>query len=521
MISVLITTSGTGSRLGERTKYTNKSLVKVGDMYAICHILNCYPPTTEFIITLGYFGSHVRQFLSLAYPHLNISFVDIDIYEGKGSSLGYSMLKAKELLQKPFYFHCCDTILPHGFVLSDTNCVYVSKGSDTNTYASIQRNNTDVVEINPKGNYNSDLLYIGLSYIKDFKEFWLTLESLYNENKINSGLSDIHVIQKMIEKSIKFTFKEIKEWCDTGNEDMYNKTIKNFPSKYSVLEKYDESLCFFDTFVIKFFADSKVCNLRAERGKLLYPMSPNILGVTENFFSMEKINGIPLSECKIYNDIARLLEWTWDNLWCHTKKDCIFNEQCDRFYKNKTYGRLKKIQLLQGEKKTVNSLYTGTWQELLEKIDFSKLQTDTFSYFHGDFILDNIMKCPDNSFKLLDWRQDFDGNTIYGDMYYDLAKLRHNIYFNHMNILQGLYSVSHLENEVQVELKCNYTLIQQDKAIELFCQNKQLDYSKVKILTGIIWLNMAPLYEGKLSEFLFYFGKYNIALLLNSSITIL
>jgi hypothetical protein len=250
-------------------------------------------------------------------------------------------------------------------------------------------------------------------------------------------------------------------------------------------------------------------------------MSPNILGVTENFFSMEKINGIPLSECKNYNDIARLLEWTWDNLWCHTKKDCIFNEQCDRFYKNKTYGRLKKIQLLQGEKKTVNSLYTGTWQELLEKIDFSKLQTDTFSYFHGDFILDNIMKCPDNSFKLLDWRQDFDGNTIYGDMYYDLAKLRHNIYFNHMNILQGLYSVSHLENEVQVELKCNYTLIQQDKAIELFCQNKQLDYSKVKILTGIIWLNMAPLYEGKLSEFLFYFGKYNIALLLNSSITIL
>ncbi len=90
-----------------------------------------------------------------------------------------------------------------------------------------------------------------------------------------------------------------------------------------------------------------------------------------------------------------------------------------------------------------------------------------------------------------------------------------------MNILQDLYSVLHIENEVQVELKCNYTLIQQEKEIEIFCQKKQLDYTKVKMLTSIIWLNMAPLYEGKLSEFLFYFGKYNLAYLLNSSITVL
>ena len=521
MVSVLITTSGTGSRLGERTKYTNKSLVKIGDVYAICHILNAYPPSTEFIVTVGYFGSHVKQFLSLAYPHLHIQYIDVDIYEGEGSSLGYSMLKAKNLLQKPFYFHCCDTILPNGFTLSDTNCMYVSKSKDSQTYASIETNGNQIKYVHGKGQYTIDYVYIGVSYIHSFHEFWLSLQSVYDENKFNSSLSDIHAIQQMIQQSIPFTFQEVSDWCDTGNEQNYKKTQDYFPSQYSVLEKYDESLCFFDTFVIKFFSDSKVCKLRAERGKHLYPMSPKILGATDNFFCMEKIHGVPLSESKSYNDVSNLLHWTWNNLWCHTEKDTLFLQQCDRFYKNKTYDRLRKIKLLQNEKSTVNSLYTGTWEQLLEKLDFSKLQTDIFSYFHGDFILDNIMKCPDGTFKLLDWRQDFDGNIIYGDMYYDLAKLRHNIYFNHMNILQDLYSVLHIENEVQVELKCNYTLIQQEKEIEIFCQKKQLDYTKVKMLTAIIWLNMAPLYEGKLSEFLFYFGKYNLAYLLNSSITVL
>ena len=41
-MKVIITTSGTGSRLGDFTKYTNKSLVNVGDKYTIDFILENY-----------------------------------------------------------------------------------------------------------------------------------------------------------------------------------------------------------------------------------------------------------------------------------------------------------------------------------------------------------------------------------------------------------------------------------------------------------------------------------------------
>jgi NDP-sugar pyrophosphorylase family protein len=108
---VIITTSGLGSRLGELTNYTNKSLVRVADKPAISYIIESYPSQTEFIITLGHFGSHVKQYLQLAYPNHKFTFVDVDNYKGPGSSLGYSLLQCKHKIDTPFIFHASDTII--------------------------------------------------------------------------------------------------------------------------------------------------------------------------------------------------------------------------------------------------------------------------------------------------------------------------------------------------------------------------------------------------------------------------
>ena len=58
---VLLTTSGIGSRLGNLTKFTNKSLVRIGDKPAISHIIDSYPDDVEFVVTLGHHGSQVQQ----------------------------------------------------------------------------------------------------------------------------------------------------------------------------------------------------------------------------------------------------------------------------------------------------------------------------------------------------------------------------------------------------------------------------------------------------------------------------
>ena len=98
---VLITTSGIGSRLGDIPSFTNKSLVSIGNKPVISHIIESYPKDTNFVITIGYFGTYVKQFLELAYPDKKIEYVKVDNYSGPGSSLGYSLLQAKKYLQCP------------------------------------------------------------------------------------------------------------------------------------------------------------------------------------------------------------------------------------------------------------------------------------------------------------------------------------------------------------------------------------------------------------------------------------
>ena len=108
---VLLLTSGIGSRLGNITQYTNKSLVRIGKKPAICHIIDCYAEDVEFVITLGYFGDQVKELLELAYPDRKFTFVWVDNYDGPGSSLIYSLLQAKDVVDCPFVFQTCDTLI--------------------------------------------------------------------------------------------------------------------------------------------------------------------------------------------------------------------------------------------------------------------------------------------------------------------------------------------------------------------------------------------------------------------------
>jgi NDP-sugar pyrophosphorylase family protein len=516
MIPVLITTSGIGSRLENLTKYTNKSLIPIGDKYAICHIIDKYQIDTEFIITLGYYGHYVRDFLELAYPHRRFHFVNIGKYEGDGSSLGYSMLRAKDYLQMPFIFHCCDTIVNEVVVPDmNKNVLFVNKNSDYISYSSVNVKDNKIIQMNGKCYKDNDFVYTGLSYIYNYQEFWAILDELYRSNPNNSILSDIHVFDIMIKQGTEFIYSEIDSYYDTGNVKSYNETSKKFISNYNILVKENESLCFLDNRVIKFVNDKELNRKRTLRGNNLYPYAPYILDSRDNFIVMELVDGELLSEYKKYGEIMKLLEWANDTLWNDTHTNIKYIKCCHNFYKTKTLDRISKIPFLGEEANIVNGLNTGNIYTLLDMVDLSLITTDTFTKFHGDFILDNILKKSDGTYCLLDWRHEFDTELYYGDIYYDLSKLRHNIIFNHSNILKNLYEVVNInKDEIYVDLKCNYNLIKQLEEYNIFISKYNYNLKKVEILTAIIWLNMAPLYDGKLREFLFYFGKLNLYLAL-------
>ena len=122
-----------------------------------------------------------KQYLELVYPDRKFNFVEIDNYREAGSSLGYSINKAKQYLQCPFIFHVCDTILNQEDIVPDVkhNWAAGAPSDDTSQYRqyrTLTTNGDYVDKFNEKGEMNFDFAYIGLCGIKDYQKFWKILE---------------------------------------------------------------------------------------------------------------------------------------------------------------------------------------------------------------------------------------------------------------------------------------------------------------------------------------------------------
>lgn len=223
MYKVLITTSGTGSRLGELTKETNKSLVLLKGKPIINYIVEVYPEDIELVIALGYYGDKVRSHLEKTYPKRKFNFVTVDKYQGEGTSLGYSMLQAEKELQCPFIFHCNDTVVKGPIPSSEeSNWNGGSKGQDPVIYnvtklSSYIVENGMMIVMNRKGAEKYDLFHIGLAGFKDYDKFWKNLRMLYNQNPNDTSLNDCAAIQLMIKEGCQFKSIEFSSWFDTGN----------------------------------------------------------------------------------------------------------------------------------------------------------------------------------------------------------------------------------------------------------------------------------------------------------------
>jgi NDP-sugar pyrophosphorylase family protein len=512
---VLITTSGIGSRLGELTDYTNKALIRIGDKPAISHIIEMYPNDTEFVITLGHFGDYVKQFLQIAYPNTSFTYINVDPYVGPGSSLGYSILQAKQSLQGPFIFNACDTILKsskqlHPFLETVQNFCVGDLRDDTSQYSTLLVDNNKVRKIKERGELNYDYAYIGLCGIKDYDSFWTQLEEAYRSNSGDFHLFEGDIINKMIENLIEFNLCETDQWLDIGNVGELEKTRQFFKTSAEVLEKKEESIYFYDNSVIKFFADDAVNNNRVIRASHLGTLVPPIISSSNNFYKYKKINGKLLSKSVTRKKFHELLQWANTNLWL-PKESESFNDLCKKFYVDKTESRIRKYISKNGDsQRVINHEEVPPIKELFEQVDVNWLCDGKPVQFHGDFILDNILE-TEEGFCLLDWRQDFAGNLKVGDIYYDLAKLNHNLTVNHEIVNQKMFDSSH-DN---CYILCNSTLNDCRSILQKFVINNGYDWKKVQVLTAIIWINMAPLHDYPFNKFLFNFGKLNLKRSLN------
>lgn len=511
-LRVIIPTAGTGSRLFEKTKFINKSLIEIGNKPAISHIIDMFPEDTEFVIALGHKGALVKEYLSLAYPKKKIFFKYINPYLGKNSGLGVTLLQCKKFLQRPFLFISCDSIIPHKIKKLDSNWVGYSPSKDISNYRSLKINKRLVEEFYEKNEgYKSNNAYIGIAGIKDYKIFWSELCNNENKAKIKGEVLGLKAILK--KKNIK---AKKFNWYDTGNLNSYKIAKKKYTNKNqpNILEKSNESIWFHKNFVIKFSTDTRFIFQRIKRSKIIKNFVPKIIAFGKNMYKYQYVDGKVLSSILSIYLFKRLLfelKKFWVIKKLNIRKNKIFNKNCYKFYYLKS---IKRIDLFYSKSNKIdqNHIINGVkipkLAKLIQKINWKFISKGLPGRFHGDLHFENIIfNKIYNKFTFLDWRQDFENDTRVGDIYYDLAKLMHGIIVSHAEVNKNKFKVSWKKNII------NFSIVQSKvhKASLIYYEKwlKDNNYSipKVRIITSLIFLNIAPLHHYPYSLFLYALGK--------------
>jgi len=304
--------------LGGLTDYTNKSLVRIGDKPAIAHIVESYHPNTKFVITLGHYGEHIRQFLTLVYPDRRFEFVTVDKYKGEGSSLVYSILQAKQYLQCPFVFNACDTIVGRADNIpapSFNYCVGAQK-EEASQYTTLWVDNKKITKINQKGELAFDQCYVGICGINNYNKFWSEIEKIHKKFPNRTSLFEGDVINKMLETD-EFSLVKINNWYDIGNTGELETTRKQFRCSVDVLDKLDESIYLYEDFVVKFFYNRKIVKNRVHREKVLKGLVPEIISSSANFYKYKMVEGDLLATSVNVKLFEKFLDWSKENLWKH------------------------------------------------------------------------------------------------------------------------------------------------------------------------------------------------------------
>ena len=493
----------------------HKALLPLENKAVISHIINSVPSTIEIVIAVGYKAEQVKSYVKHVFPRRDITFVNVENFDGPGSGPGLSLLKCKEHLQTPFIFTSADTIVKESFVFNELeeNWLGVSHVDmeDSLKYCLV------------KGSKYLDKLYygtgnrayVGMAGIYDYKDYWKSLEDhkiIKDEYQVVHGFDGMDKI-----RLIDFT------WFDTGNDESYENTRKHF-SKEIVAVKNKESIFIDEGKVIKYFTDSSKNNRRIERTKYLNGYCPKVTKLNDNMYSYDHVSGKLLSNVLDDNILRNILDFYKNKFATEKfKKTDNFLKSCKEIYYTKTYNRIKSFANTSLDNiQYINGIKVPGILELLEKMNWQSIYDNSIpSRFHGDFQPENIIYDElSKDFKLIDWRESFGDSLEIGDLYYDLGKLYHALIINGQIVLKKGYNYSTSNNKAYIDYNTKSNLLLLLNYFEDFCKENNLNWDNVELLGILQYIGICTLYkdfhEGKYGEFLFLLGKYLLTKKLNN-----
>ena len=502
--AVLLLAAGKGERLGNLTANINKALLPINNRAIISSIINKFPISHEIIVALGYKGNVIKEYCKLAHPNRKFIFVNIDDINSNNSGPGYSALKCKEYLNRPFYLAVADCIIDSELPPQDGNWLGVYPTSYPEKYSTVKSDiKGNILDFTNKSSKGFKDAFIGLASILEYDVFWDELENNMQSGEIVSAFSNPS-------KYSNFSIKRLK-WLDTGTLDDLNRTKDYFNDNPLSLHKETNEITYKEHKFIKFHPDQNNIQNKSKRAKILKNLIPSEFTNTNNFISYNWEDGKTLYN---YNDInlyEKFLSTLNSNIL--KSKTWVGDEELYKsFYITKTKNRRDKFINRFGKKYytkkyNINGHNYDSLENILLGINLDKLYNNPmYSLFHGDLQFDNIIYNKENdSFKYIDWRESFGGSTKGGDVYYDLSKLYGGCIIPY-NLVKDDNFIKYTEGIAVIDYNFNIprALSQFKNKYEKWLIDEGYDLDRIKLITAIIFLNMSPLHNKNFSKTLWF-----------------
>jgi choline kinase/quercetin dioxygenase-like cupin family protein len=499
---VMILAAGKGERLKSLTDNINKALLPVNNQAIISKIIKKFSAEYKFVITLGYKGKMIEEYLKITYPEYDFEFVYIDDFESDKSGPGYSALACEKYLQRPFYLITTDCLISSPLPSLDGNWLGVHPTGYPEKYSTVKfDDNNKITDFVNKSITGFDHAFIGIAGIQDYEVFW---------NELNKSITNGELVSSFenTEKYKNFHVK-ILEWFDTGNIDDLEKAKLYFRDEPLSLSKSNNEIVYKEeSKFIKFIVGQKRLENLYKRGTYLGNKIPANLEKTENFLHYGWMDGATLYEKDDINLYKRFISDYLEKVQPEKSE----KKDLENFYKDKTLDRINQFIEKNGSEYftksySINSVEHSSLDDIIKKFSFEELYDNPFTQnFHGDLQFDNIL-FSNEKFYYLDWRDSFGSSVKAGDVYYDLSKLYGGI-ITPYNFMKDDNNIDLNQNNQFINFKhkeLKDTLILKD-----YFEREVVKYGhnieKIKKITGLIFINMSPLHNDKFSKLLWFKG---------------
>lgn len=483
-LAIILQVGGNGRRLHKYTRNCPKSLVSVGNSTLAernLDILYGKFPNSKYFVIADEKACVLENYFH-SYPHPSSPVIITPDEKGTLSGLRAAVELAPNI---PILLVWCDLLLATGDItnlatlLSDRNIIGLSNSFDCRwSYSSA--NILEEVTSNRRG-------VAGLFYFPDLSGLATQIPL---SGEFVKWLSSLHSYNPDV-----FFFDETRELGDIKSyEDsfIYNKSRERFFNRVSFDGDLVRKECIVSEFAALIENEITWYNYVNQRG---YEFSPGLYSekpLTIDFIKGTHPDQLPASRCVVSSCIDALFS-------LHSLGEQPFNE-CDIYdtYIRKTCERIERVRsLLPIEKENLlingasysNPFHSKNYDSFVEMVKTVLDDTNVpFVPIHGDSTFSNMLwSSEQNKVYLIDPRGRFGSSSIFGDPYYDFAKLLYSVQGSYDSFNRKDFElISYSDSEFYLSLpSSNY-----NKYSSLI-YDAVASKSRLELIHSLIWFSLA------------------------------